>query len=76
MLSQHSVSILEDRRIPMISRFEESSCNDGRHRIPEEEVLLMTVNRLESMIGLTCPNIPPRPIKPIADEEFNSFGYM
>jgi hypothetical protein len=42
------VSVLEDGRIPMISRFEESSCNDGRHGVPEEEVLQMAVNKLKS----------------------------
>jgi hypothetical protein len=44
----------------MISRFEESSCNDRRHGIPEEEV----------------SNVTPRPVKPIADEELDSFGHM
>jgi hypothetical protein len=43
------VSVLEDSRIPVISRFEKSGCNNGRHGVPEEEVLLMAVNRLKSM---------------------------
>jgi hypothetical protein len=70
------VSVLEHGRIPMISRFEESSCNDGGHGIPEEEVLLMTVSRLKSMSRLTYSNVTPRPVKPIADEELDSFGHM
>jgi hypothetical protein len=60
----------------MISRFEESSCNDRRHGIPEEEVLLMAVNRLKSMNRLTYSNVTPRPVKPIADEDLDSFGHM
>jgi hypothetical protein len=70
------VSVLEDGRIPMISGFEESSCNDGRHGIPEEEVLLMAVNKLKSMSRLTYSNVTPRPVKTIADEELDSFGHM
>ncbi len=70
------MSVLEDGRIPMILRFEESSCNDGRHRIPEEEVLLMAVNRLKSMSRLTYSDVTPRPVKPIADEELDSFRHM
>jgi hypothetical protein len=60
----------------MISRFKESSCNDGRHGIPEEEVLFMAVNRLKSMSRLTYSDVTPRPVKPIADEELDSFGHM
>ncbi len=41
VFSQHSVSVLKDDRIPMVSRFEESDSSDRRHGIPEEEVLLM-----------------------------------
>ena len=70
------MSVLEDGRIPMILGFEESSCNDGRHGIPEEEVLLMTVNGLKCLSRLTYSNVTPRPVKPIADKELNSFGHM
>ena len=70
------MGVLEDDRIPMISRFEESSSNDGRHGIPEEEVLLMAVNKLKSMSRLAYSNVTPRPVNTIADEELNSFGHM
>lgn len=60
----------------MISRFEESSCNDGRHGIPEEEVLLMAINRLKIMSRLTYSDVTPRTVKPITDEELDSFGHM
>ena len=70
------MSVLQDGRIPMISRLEERSCNDGRHRIPEEEVLFMAVNKLKSMNRLTYSNVTPRPVKPITDEELDGFGHM
>jgi len=60
----------------MISGFEESSCNDGRYGIPKEEVLLMAVNRLRSMSRLTYSNVTPKPVKPIANEELDSFGHV
>ncbi len=43
------MSVLENGRISMTSRLEESSRDDGRHRIPEEEVLLMAVSKFISM---------------------------
>jgi hypothetical protein len=70
------VSILKNDRIAMISRFEESSCNDWRHWIPEKKVLLMAVNRVGSTSQLAYPNIPPDPIQPVAHEELNGFRYM
>lgn len=60
----------------MISRFKESSRNDGRHRIPEEEVLIMAVNKLKFISRLTYSNVTPRPVKPLANQELDSFGHM
>ena len=44
MLSQHSVGVLKDHGIAMVLRLEERDRDDRGYRVPEKEVLIMSIS--------------------------------
>jgi hypothetical protein len=57
----------------MISRLEERNCDDRGYRVPEKEVLIISVS-LGVWVGImTHPKIPSS-IEPISYEQFDGFG--
>ena len=64
---------MEDHRIAMISRLEERNCDNWRYRVPEKEVLIMSVSLGELVGTITHPKVPSN-VEPISHEQFDGFG--